>query len=149
MSRITIEIDGLDAVQRRLAEIARAGQDLTPVMAVIGEKLKRSTQDRFSSQTAPDGKPWPPLDLEYAARKKRNRDKVLTLHGELRGSIAYRAAADQVIVGSNEKYAATHQFGSGDDGRNIPARPFLGLSDDDRDVIRVTVADYLEKALRE
>jgi phage gpG-like protein len=46
-------------------------------------------------------------------------------------------------VGTNKVYAATHQFGRG----AIPARPFLGLSEEDvRDAVE-TLADHMRRAL--
>ena len=43
-----------------------------------------------------------------------------------------------VEVGSNLKYAATHQFGRG----NIPPRPFLGLSDQDKRKIDAIIRSW-------
>lgn len=64
----------------------------------------------------------------------------MTVYGKLQGSSRYVAGADSVAVGTNEAYGPTHQFG--DDNRNIPARPFLGLSDAD------DVLDIVENHLR-
>ena len=53
--------------------------------------------------------------------------------GKLRNSILpmnvkSKLAANGIVVFSNVKYSATHDYG--DDGRNIPARPFMWLSDE-------------------
>jgi len=69
---------------------------------------------------------------------------VLTWRGFLRGNIAYRATADEVTIGSPSVYAATHQFGA--TKGNIPARPFLGLSDEDQDAISRIVLKALDDA---
>jgi phage gpG-like protein len=50
--------------------------------------------------------------------------------------MTYQSGRDWTAVGTNLIYGATHQFG--DEERGIPARPYLGLSDDDRRaVVRV------------
>ena len=64
-----------------------------------------------------------------------------------------------MLVGSGRVYAGTHQFGAkrGAFGRtakggpipwgDIPARPFLGLSDADANEITALVAGYLASKL--
>ena len=145
MARISIRVEGLEEVNRLFARLRRAGA-LAPALRNIGEHLLNTTRARFDTQAAPDGTPWAPLDQRTIRRKKKNADKILTEEGELRGSLAYRAGSDELLVGSPEKYAATHQFG--DASRNIPARPFLGLSAADRAEIERIARDHLAKALR-
>ena len=160
MPGATIEVTFDDAkVQRALRRLIAAGSDMTPAMRDIGEHLLNTTRERFVDQKAPDGKPWATLTPTTRERKRRNKDKILTLEGYLRGNLAYRAGADQVEVGSPSIYAGTHQFGArkgafGKTARgapipwgDIPARPFLGLSDDDQDEIGRIVARYLAEAL--
>ena len=142
MARITIEVSGMRDVERRLERLADAAGDLTPAFRDVGEALLNSTRDRFDRQAGPDGRRWAPLSPEYARRKPRNRDRILTLYGELQGTLRYVATADSVAVGTNEVYGPTHQFG--DESRNIPARPFLGLSAADAD----DVLDIIENHLR-
>jgi len=43
-------------------------------------------------------------------------------------SIDYLVNGEEVAIGTNVEYAATHQYG--DENRNIPARPFLELSNE-------------------
>lgn len=69
--------------------------------------------------------------------------------------INYQASATQVTIGSPMEYAAVHQFGvlRGALGRtkrggpipwgNIPARPFLGVSDQDKSDILDILQDHL------
>ena len=160
MPGTTIEVTFDDAkVQRALRRLIAAGRDMTPAMRDIGEHLLNTTRERFVDQKAPDGKLWATLSPVTRERKRRNKDKILTLEGYLRGNLAYRAGPDQVEVGSPSIYAGTHQFGAkkgafGKTARgapipwgDIPARPFLGLSDDDQDEIGRIVARYLAEAL--
>lgn len=73
---------------------------------------------------------------------------LIGLGKTLSTTIYYRVEGDTLYVGSPEKYAAMQQFGgSKADFPNlwgdIPARPFLGLSDQDVAMIESTAADYL------
>ena len=112
MPGASVELIGAEKVRRRLDKLVRAGQDAAPLMRDIGEHVLTSTRDRFDSQTAPDGTPWEPLSDDTKRRKQRNKDKILTLDGDLRGNLAYRAGRDSVEIGSPSVYAGTHQFGA-------------------------------------
>lgn len=108
-THITATVDDKD-VRATLAELARP--ETQSLLPRLGEYLQTSTEDRFKTQTGPDGTAWTPLKRRYAKRKKYNADKILTLRGYLRGGIRYQLdGPDAVQVGTNTKYAAIHQFG--------------------------------------
>lgn len=115
-----------------------------PLLAELGEYALRTTRDRFKSQTAPDGTAWAALAPWYQREKRRNKNRVLTLNGYLRGQMAVQVNEKSVQVGSNFIYAATHQFGRG----AIPARPYLGLSDIDRNEIVERTQYWLQRQMR-
>ena len=136
---LTIDTRGLDQLQARIQGLA--GMDTTTLMPRLGEYLQASTQDRFKTQTAPDGSPWDALAPRTLERKKHNRDKVLTARGFLRRGIRYQVLDKSTVqVGTDSVYAATHQYGR--DEANIPARPFLGLSSADRREITAIIRDW-------
>ncbi len=136
---LTLDTRGLDKLQARIHGLA--GMDTTTLMPRLGEYLQASTQDRFKTQTAPDGSPWDALAPRTLERKKHNRDKVLTARGFLRRGIRYQVLDKSTVqVGTDSVYAATHQYGR--DEANIPARPFLGLSSTDRREITAIIRDW-------
>jgi phage virion morphogenesis protein len=141
---IEIEFDDRE-VQQLLRRLVDLTGDLEPAFADIGEYLTRSHDERFSRQVSPDGQPWEALSPGYQARKPKNQDKILTLDGHLRGTLHPEPSADQLLFGTNLIYGATHQFGDPD--RNIKERPFLGISDDDRDEILDIIRDHIQAAL--
>lgn len=162
----------LDDAQARAGLERLSRLDTQTLMPRLGEYLQRSTKARFKTQIAPDGRtPWAQLKERYAQRKKYNHDKVLTLRGYLRSSIHYQIPNAQTVeVGSNQKYAAIHQFGGTIQKKarpatvhfgagktknlfvkkknaarhkqvTIDARPFLGLSETDRqEIVQITLA---------
>jgi phage virion morphogenesis protein len=111
-----------------------------------------ATRSRFDTETAPDGSKWAALSPRYAARKARMRSvvdggkRILAKRGTLRDTIRYKASRSDVVIGSNEVYAAIHQLG-GQAGRGrkatIPARPFLGISPQDQEEILRILGDYI------
>lgn len=134
------------ALDRMLQQATR----MAPAFKNIGEELLQSTQQRFRDQVDPDGRPWQRLAASsVAAKAKRGHsDKILRQRGYLADTIRYQADEGGVRVGTNRIYGAIHQLG-GKAGRGrkvtIPARPFLGISREDRDRIMEIVADHLDQ----
>ena len=105
------------------------------------------------------GDPGVELSEGTKARKRRNADKILTLDGYLRGHLVHRATSHSVEVGSLFVCAGTHQFGAekGSFGStakgtpipygDIPARPFLGLSDADGDELTDILRNFIIERL--
>lgn len=148
---ITIEDAALQAWLRRSIQHLSHPAD---ALAEIGEILVKSTQKRFGTETDPDGGRWAPNSPVTRARK--TNPHILTEHGYLGDTIhAQMEGATAVLVGSGMKYAAVQQFGrkKGASGTtrkgapipwgDIPARPFLGVSAEDRRDIEETLASYL------
>lgn len=132
-----VDTPGLDAATTRLRELAAQGKDLGPALAEIGEKEVTNILLRFEHEEDPQGNPWATLQRPRRKRRGKRRrrgisDKLLQDTGRLKGSIQSQVLGGSVLlVGSNVEYAPFHQFGT----VFIPARPFLGVSDDLKDAI--------------
>ena len=158
-----IEIDLKEDATARLTRLAELLDDLTPVMDEIGEYMVEATKQRFVEGRGPDGVPWAPkrpATIEAARRNPLRGNDPRPLHGlgSLKGSIAQRAGPDHVEIGANRIYAGVMQFGA-DKGAfgatatgsaipwgDIPARPFLGGDDDDRDAIAAIASGWIARA---
>ncbi|MCE8004231.1 phage virion morphogenesis protein [Billgrantia ethanolica] len=138
-----------------LRQIERNMGSTRPALLEIGEHLQGSVEERFRTETDPQGRPWAPLSDFTKANKRGNQ--ILTESGGagLRGSIHYRVQDNALEQGTNKIYGAIHQLGGTikakgggalaigrPDGEfalvkqvTIPAREYLGLSVDDREVI--------------
>lgn len=139
MAGAFIELDDAE-VQAALRKLLAKLGDLEPVFRDLGESLLISHRARFERSMSPSGVPWPNLSPSYLKRKKKNRDKILVLDGWLR-QLNYAASKTELRLGTDRVYGATHQFG--DPVRNIPARPFLGLDDAERNEILAALAEWL------
>lgn len=138
--RLTLDTRNLDGLHHRIEGLA--GMDTSSLMPRLGEALLASTQDRFNTETAPDGTPWQVLQPRTIKRKRHNPARILTERGFLHRSIHYQILSpSSVVVGTNLVYGATHQYGRG----GIPARPFLGLSDQDRSRIQDVIRDWARR----
>jgi phage gpG-like protein len=133
-----------------------------PLMELIGETLVSSTKERMNRGESPDGSAMKPV-----ARK----GIPLLDTGLLRRSITYKAGLGDVVIGSKLVYARTHQEGdtrklpvkeyekTSKKGkkftvkahtvkRNTPARPFLGISEEDRQEIIEMVRLYMSGQMK-
>lgn len=165
-----IEVDFVEGEEiAALFERLRAHlADLTPVMQDIGEQQIAATRARFLAGQAPDGSVWAPKSPATLAAQAARGDRAdpRPLFGpsrRLSSEISYRVAPGgaNVTIGSSLIYAAVQQYGAakgafGQDGRgrsipwgDIPARPFLGLSDQDRSDIVAILTEWLESAVGE
>lgn len=127
----------------------------------IGEHLVESTKDRFKDEESPDGDKW---DKSY--RAKAEGGKTLSDKGTLKNSITYKATSKKVDTGTNIIYGAVHQKGKEIKVKNadylrfkvgnrwvkkkkveIPARPFLGISEEDQTEIKHIITARIEDHL--
>lgn len=151
-----IRPEGLDDTKRKLAALARLTAKPAKLMKAIGAFLESSTRNRFRTGVSPDGTPWKP-----SIRVLRKGGKTLVVSARLRDSITSDGDDTAAVVGSNLVYARVQQLGGvikakgggylkfqipGIGWRQVrkvtlPARPFLGVSSDDR----VGVADLVER----
>lgn len=154
MAGAFLELEVTDERFRRLmADLARRMANMRPAFAEIGEIVYESVQRNFEESRAPDGTPWEPLAPSTAREKAargRNVTDILIDTRTLMGSIHPEPHADHVKVGTNVIYAAVHQFGADFTAIRtrrrvrIPARPYLGVRDDDWPEIRDAVEHWLE-----
>ena len=142
--------------ERALGRVAGGLEERRALMDSIGAAIEGSTIRRFDQQKGPDGAPWKP-----SIRARQQGGKTLIDRGRLRQSITHQASATQAQIGTNLIYAAIQQFGGtirakaggalkfrlpGIGWRQVasvtlPARPFLGISEDDR----IEIADQVER----
>jgi len=142
MVGIAIDVAGTPAVRQRLAELRQQG--FAPLLDALGTLGESQTRRRLGQdKEGPQGEPWPDWSPGYA-KTRRGGHQLLESEGLLIDSIHYMVHGDQVQVGSGLVYAAIHHFGGADAGKpEIPARPWLGVSDEDVGEIRDTLADWL------
>ena len=148
------------AMLRRIRSFSEI--DRRSINAALAQGVRESTLERFRQGKSPDGRRG-----KSSKRAILEGGKTLVKTAQLRNSIHARSDASGFAVGTNAKHAATHQFG--EPGRiirarrkkvlrfqyngkwvskkqvrvKIPARPFLGLSDEDMQEMKATVEDFI------
>ena len=165
---VSFALDEVDAVRKMLASAALDSGGRTKLLQSIGAEMESQTQERFSTQKAPDGKPWKALaqkTRDYYSKIGKRADMLLNFEGKLLDSITseVQGGAWSVLTGAAMEYAAVHQFGAvirpksakalmvPGYGRlqkvTIPARPYLGVSPDNAKQIAALTAAFLAGSL--
>lgn len=131
---IEIKLDNKE-VETKLLDLAKKCENLRSLMKNIAGIFASSTEENFKNEGRPDK--WTDLkDITKAKRKKINKwpGQILQVEDLLASSITTFYDDESAVIGTNQPYAAIHQLG-GKAGKNksveIPARPYLKLSDDD------------------
>ena len=135
--------------QQLLNRLQGQVDNLEPAMREIAGHLVSSVEDSFRTQAEPDGTAWEPLadsTIRDRLREGSGRGPILTRSKDLSGMILADWGDDVAVAGTNLIYAATHHYGD-QDRRRIPARPFLGVSDEAREAIIRTLLDHLGEPL--
>jgi phage virion morphogenesis protein len=162
-SRISVDFDAKTATAS-LRRLLGSIENPAPLLEEIGEAVVlRSTRERFKTQTAPDGTAWAALQPWYKREKPKNKNRILTLDGSLRGLLVSQVIGNKSVeVGSNRIYSAVHQFGATIKPKSgkllafrghvaksvtIPARPYLGLSDADQNELVERTLDWLRTSV--
>lgn len=152
---ISIEAQGLSQFDDRLAALVNvfgARETLETVGALVESQTRRRIEEEKADPAT--GLAWAEWSPEYAARPHGNpkhkhpnqlreagRHTILNLDGGLHDSIAFQVSGDEVTIGSNLIYARVHQLGY----ESIPARPYLGLSDENREEISDVIKDLVSE----
>lgn len=137
---IEIEINNARQIAAILDRLANSTQDRTPLMRSIAGTMESAVLQNFDAGGRPK---W--LGLKY------RQGTPLVDTENLMNSITSYYDNNIAIVGTNEPYAAIHQFG-GKAGRgrkvDIPARPFLILTPQDEDDILEDVQAYFRSVIK-
>lgn len=136
---IEIEINNATEVAELLERLAQATANRTPLMRSIAGTMESAVLQNFEVGGRPK---W--RGLQY------RQGTPLVDTENLMNSITSEYTNDTAIVGTNEPYAAIHQFG-GKAGRGrkatIHPRPFLMLTPQDEADILQDVQDYFQRLM--
>lgn len=145
MAGVAIQITplDLDAVVGRLREI-HGRIDMGEMVQMTAGIVESQTRRRISEdKSAPDGTPWADWSPAYA-ETRHGGQSLLQGRGDLLDSIFGVVSGALAEVGTNMVYGAAQQLGTESQGGGIPARPFLGVSDDNFGEIEDVLGDYFE-----
>lgn len=144
---VSIKIDSADA-ESMLKTLYNKTGNLRPLMKNLAGIIADSVEENFDKEGRPSK--WAALkEATIKQRIKLNKypAKILQLNGHLVSSISTHYDEDSAIIGSNLDYARIHQLG-GNAGCGkkvkIPARPYLVITDSEKQDIKATISEYLQ-----
>jgi phage virion morphogenesis protein len=137
VSGVAFQLDAADAL-RRLGSMLAFAQDPGDALDAIGFDFSQRADRTFDDQADPWNAAWRPLSPVTLALRRGGGGQILRDTGRLSASITHLVQGDEVRIGTNVEYAATHQLGRASNrmfGRSsapIPARAFLPIREDGR-----------------
>ncbi len=124
----TLTNAGLDAAIAKLGRLASF--EMSELVGDASAILESSTKRRFETKVSPSGSKWAEWSDDYASTRG-DQHSLLVGENDLLTNVQSYATSTKAVVGSNLVYAAIHNLGGDAVGRDIPAREYLGVSDDD------------------
>ncbi len=153
--------DGLEGMDELEDALQRLGEAIAPgtnhdLLSEIGLEAVAAVREKFAAETAPQhvvnmggaeaeaGNPWAPL-AETTVRKK-GHDIILIDTGALEDSVHHEVDGDRVLVGTDIAEGGTGPYPVflQEGTAQMPARPFMGVDDEDLERIAEQAATYLE-----
>ena len=164
--QITLKLENIEAVKRKLEDIEGNITDTAPLMGEIANYLKNQAADSFENERDWNNKPWSPLSsATYLFKQKKGKpDKKLFYDGGMQGGLISESDNDSAKVGittvndDDYFYPMVHQFGADNAGRNkkvkIPQREFMPITIDGEiysdvmDTIGEITVEFIESGLK-
>lgn len=144
---VKLEIDNKE-IKKMLTGIAeKVKKPKKSIFRPVGHIIKNYIDENFETEGENSGEKWQAWSDVYKAHRDyigRGDGNILQLEGELREKITDKITNDSVIVGTNQDYAAIHNFGF--DGinkkgveMNMPKRTYMEFTDD----LQAQIADEI------
>lgn len=155
----TVEIKGLDAlnegIDRLIGLVGNDGHQAYDDIGRLGVQFigSRIEEGKGDPET---GEAWAALSDWYETEKKETSSGgILSFEGDLEDDIRHQVDGNEIIVGTNRVYAATMhfgaekgEFGNGAPWGDIPARPFLGFTDDEAEEMLDVLNEHIDAELK-
>lgn len=93
-------------VEAKLAQMALAGESKAKALGAMGSAIANKVRLGFRLGRDPWGNPWKPLNPFFRT------GQPLRDTGRLQRSITSKVEGDAAVIGTNVRYARTHQFGA-------------------------------------
>lgn len=151
LPKFTCQISGVKKITLALGATANAAKDMTSVWDSVARYLTGWFEVLFTREGSVAGWPgWSYVNEAYGRRKLAQGygSRILVRTGRLRDSMTQighanyvrRITPSQLVVGTNVRYAAFHEWGT----KNMPARSLTRLTKAaGREIMRVIQAGVL------
>ncbi len=162
---IELNVLGEAQLARQFNQLVAGLRDASPLMREIAAIMGDEVEENFAQQGRPK---WLPFKYPPSAKRGGSSAKLLQDSGQLASSIQEHSTSNTASVGTNKKYAAIQHFGGktkphiikprnkkalafggrvvkkvNHPGSDIPARPFLSITEAGEQRILSTTSRYL------
>jgi len=140
---LNYDLSGLTRFEERIGRLTTL--DRHQLLDTMGAVVESQTRRRIETEKeSPAGESWDDWSPRYA-KSRHGGHSLLMNEGNLHDSIQFLVTGGAVEIGSNLVYAAPQQFGL--ESRNIPERPWLGISTDNGAELIDVVDRFLDRVV--
>lgn len=145
---------------QRVVNVADALESTYLPLAYASQRASADVREHFRTKTGPDGIPWSPWSENYkpVAEAYPNIDVLRRddiLYDAATDDNAFMISGDTLFFNGDDipEYGWYHQYGASDrktkQGTHnpLPARPFLGISDETAALIFAAMGDWFDGAI--
>ena len=152
MAETVVDID-LGGADDLLARVADRLENPSRMMQDISEAIHSGVEGNVRRQEGPGGEPW--MDLAKSTKDERREEgywpgQMLVRTGSMLSSLQAYHTDTEAGVGTNKPQAALLHFGGTEDmppgPADVPARPWLYISEETSVEIEATAQEYLDNA---
>jgi phage virion morphogenesis protein len=152
MSGVALQISEVKGMERVRSVLNKMSYfQIVDLLDNVGAVVENQVRRRIVRQEGPpEGGRWEPYKwggryIAWKTKIGKGDAGFLRLYGDLVDSLTHNVGTGKVDIGSNRVYTATMQLGSKDG--TIPARPLLGLSDDNKDEVERAINTWLKETI--
>lgn len=133
--------------------VERALADKTAPLVAATEIVQADIRERFETETAPDGTKWQEWAPSYAPIAEKENVGILRKSEELYEAASSTEATvirgDTVFYNTQTlpHYGLAHQQGQPERDPPLPARPFLGMSNESEAFIFAAFAEWFDRSI--
>lgn len=123
-----------------------SAMDISKLLDEIGVEEESQIKERFETKEDPEGSSWPDWSDDYRKRVTEKSPGASILMGResrLQESVSFEITNKGIAWGSPMIYARVHQDGWED--KNIPARAYLGIGEEDEFLLTETIEDFVRR----
>jgi phage gpG-like protein len=156
---VRLELDARSALAG-LDRMAKAGNAPTKAFRALRPVMRADQREHARRAEGPSGK-WPARKTRITSRSRGSNGRYLSARRRSRGlarrplgrlttAVTYTASKDGLIGRSLVQWSGAHQWGGRvGNGADLPARPFLWLSDKLVEQSTRMLADHVRRAFEE
>lgn len=137
-----VTVNGLENLDQGLQNSIDSLENPNPLLMTIGEELVESAKERIEDEVDVQGKEFVLKPSTIMQKQRLGYTKKMQRTTDLKNSINYQIVPGSLEIGTDVEYADYLQNPKDETQRS--KKEFIGISDEDEEIIESTIENYLD-----